>query len=111
MLSTRSPGRLRFWRSSSLEAQEERYFWLFISPWIVGFLLFQGGPIVASVVLSLTEWNLLTEPKWLWAGNYVKLFTLDDVFASALVNTVIRGCSLTAFILVSTKPRASSPVG
>ncbi|HEV8636880.1 MAG TPA: sugar ABC transporter permease [Chloroflexota bacterium] len=74
-------------RRSSLAAKESRYFWLCISPWIVGFVLFQGGPIVASLLLSLTEWNLLRDPEWVGFGNFVKLFTRDEVFMTSLVNT------------------------
>lgn len=70
--------------------QEERAFYLFISPWLIGFILFWAGPIVASFVLSFTDWNLLGEPKWVGFANYSKMAT-DKFFSIALVNTLYYG--------------------
>ncbi len=83
--------RLRHPRAASgaggLEAQEARYFWLFISPWIIGFLAFQGGPILASLFFSFTDWNLFGDIRLIGLDNYSRLFTLDDVFRASLINT------------------------
>ena len=38
-------------------------------------LLFTGGPIVASIVISLTNWNLLTAPKWVGMENYGEMIS------------------------------------
>jgi multiple sugar transport system permease protein len=69
---------------------EERMFYLFISPWLIGFVLFWAGPIVASFVLSFTNWNLLGEPEWVGLANYTKMST-DKFFSIALVNTLYYG--------------------
>ena len=67
--------------------QEEVAFWLFILPWLIGFIAFSGGPILASVGISLSEYSILTAPKFIGIGNYTQLFK-DDLFYKAVFNTV-----------------------
>ncbi|MBC8075993.1 MAG: sugar ABC transporter permease [Chloroflexales bacterium] len=70
--------------------REEMLFYLFISPWIIGFVLFGAGPIIGSFVLSFTDWSLLTPPKWVGLDNFRRL--LSDRFVSiALFNTIYYG--------------------
>ncbi len=87
MLRSAGLGARRVRWSGGLAAQEGRYFWLFIAPWIIGFIAFQGGPILASLLLSFTEWNLLRDPQWVGIDNYARLFTMDEVFITSLINT------------------------
>lgn len=70
--------------------REEREFYLFISPWIIGFILFGAGPIIASFVISFTQWTLLTPPQWVGTSNYTRMMS-DPFFKIALVNTVYYG--------------------
>jgi multiple sugar transport system permease protein len=56
----------------------------FISPWIIGFLVFMGGPIVASFILSFFSWKMITPPKFIGLDNYVNMFTTDDLFRTSL---------------------------
>jgi len=56
----------------------------FLSPWFIGFLLFTGGPIIASIVLSFTRWNLIGTPEFLGLGNYVAMFTPGSGFLNSL---------------------------
>src|SRR6266849_845832 len=58
--------------------------YLFISPWIVGFLVLSLGPIVASLFLSLTEYQLVDPPKFIGLQNYVTAFTNDELFWPSL---------------------------
>jgi multiple sugar transport system permease protein len=60
---------------------------LFISPWIVGFTVFMAYPIVMSLYYSLTDFSVLQSPRFIGLANYQELFG-DDVFRTALVNTV-----------------------
>ena len=46
-------------------------FYIFISPWLIGFILFTLGPMLYSIYISLTSWNLTTPPQWVGLGNYV----------------------------------------
>jgi len=56
----------------------------FISPWIIGFLIFMGGPIVASFVLSFFSWKMISPPKFIGLTNYINMFTTDDLFRTSL---------------------------
>lgn len=58
--------------------------YLFISPWIVGFLLFTGGPILAVIVLSFYKWDLITPPQWIGLGNYYRMFRVGSEFWEVL---------------------------
>ena len=62
-------------------------FYLFISPWIIGFVVFLLGPMIASVYISLTDWDSFTPPNWVGLDNYTRLLTEDPVFWKALWNT------------------------
>jgi multiple sugar transport system permease protein len=53
--------------------QEERAAFLFLLPWLIGLLLFTGGPILAALAISLTDWNLLIPPRFVGSGNYVEM--------------------------------------
>lgn len=58
--------------------------YLFVSPWILGFVLFTGGPILATVLLSFARWDLLGSPVWVGLGNYVRLFRRGSEFWTVL---------------------------
>ncbi len=60
--------------------QEERVAYLFLLPWLVGLLIFWIGPIIASAVLSMTEWYIIRAPKWVGFANYQELFFHDRMF-------------------------------
>ncbi|HEX5415158.1 MAG TPA: hypothetical protein VFZ25_05790, partial [Chloroflexota bacterium] len=49
--------------------------YLWISPWIVGYLVFTLGPTLASLVLSFTQYNVVSPPVWNGVQNYVYAFT------------------------------------
>jgi multiple sugar transport system permease protein len=44
--------------------------WAFASPWIVGFILFTAGPMLASAVMALMKWDLLTSPTFVGLENF-----------------------------------------
>ena len=64
--------------------QEAITAYLFVLPWIVGFILFVGGPIVASFVLSFFKWKVIAPPQFLGLDNYVSMFSVDDLFRKSL---------------------------
>ncbi|MFF1820753.1 carbohydrate ABC transporter permease [Kribbella sp. NPDC058245] len=72
---------------SKLRRREALWFYLFASPWIIGFVVFLLGPMVASIYFSLTDWDSFTPPKWVGLDNYRRLLTDDPVFWKALWNT------------------------
>jgi multiple sugar transport system permease protein len=61
--------------SRVLKNQLTGYF--FISPFIIGFLWFTLFPVVASLYLSFTEYNLFKPPQWIGLENYTEMFTGD----------------------------------
>ena len=58
--------------------------YLFLGPWLIGFVVFTLGPVLASLYLSFTKFDLLTAPVWIGAENYVRMFTGDYRFYQAL---------------------------
>lgn len=58
-------------------------FYVLLSPWIIGFLAFTLGPMIASATISLTEWDLLTAPKWIGLANFSEMLA-DPLFWNAL---------------------------
>jgi multiple sugar transport system permease protein len=61
---------------------------LFLSPWIVGFSVFFGYPLVMSAYLSFTSYDLLNPPRWVGLGNYRYLFNEDEEIWPAVRNTL-----------------------
>jgi multiple sugar transport system permease protein len=58
--------------------------YLFLAPWLLGFVLFTLGPALVSLYLSFTKFDLLRPPVWIGADNYVRMFTTDYRFFQAL---------------------------
>ncbi len=59
-----------------------------ISPWLIGFVLFTGGPIVASLLIGFADWPLIESPRFNGVANYAELFR-DPLFYQALKVTSI----------------------
>ncbi|MCC3375772.1 carbohydrate ABC transporter permease [Cohnella sp. REN36] len=62
---------------------------MFISPWLIGFLLLTLWPIAQSFYLSFTEYSLLSESVWTGTANYAKIFAEDATFAKSLSVTFL----------------------
>jgi len=62
--------------------QEAIAAFLFLLPNIIGFFLFTVGPVLASLAISLVDWNLLTPPSWLGLENFAALFKDSDFWSS-----------------------------
>ena len=67
--------------------RETRAAYGFLSPWIIGFLVFMAGPMVASLVLSLTDYDVLTSTDFVGAANYRELIA-DPKVRTGLANTL-----------------------
>ena len=68
-------------------ARREMYTaWLFISPWVLGFIFFLALPIALSVYYSFTAFNVFQPPSWIGLANFRALST-DPLFWKALYNT------------------------
>ncbi len=63
--------------------------YLFIGPFIIGFLAFTIVPMLASLYFSFTEYGLFDAPKWIGFENYIKMFTEDPRYINSLKVTII----------------------
>ena len=70
------------------ESREARAGWLFISPWLIGFLCLTGGPLFFSLYASFTNYNMTSRMDFIGLSNYIKMFTKDPVFWKSLGNTL-----------------------
>ena len=70
-----------------LNLREHLEGYLFISPWLLGTVLFALGPILASFGLAFTRWNLFTEPEYVGWANFQKL-AHDPLFYKSVFNTI-----------------------
>ena len=61
---------------------------LFMSPWLLGFTIFFGYPLVMSVYLSFTHYDLLNPPRWVGLANYRYLLGTDAQVWPAVKNTL-----------------------
>lgn len=110
---------------------------LFVAPWVFGFLVLTLGPLCASLVFSLTQYNVLSPPRWTGLANYEYLFQGDapnigkaffnviwlagfgvplgictGLAVAMLLNVAVKGMNLfrTAFYLPSLVPAVASAV-
>ena len=60
-----------------------------VLPFMFIFVLFTVVPVVASLALSFTQFNMLEAPKFIFMDNYITLFLDDELFVTALKNTLI----------------------
>jgi multiple sugar transport system permease protein len=72
---------------SSMARQEAIFAYVFLLPWIIGFVVFVAGPILASLGLSLTQYNIVKPPVFIGLANYVRAFTDDPLFFPSILRT------------------------
>ncbi len=66
-----------------------RTLYMMLAPFVILFTLFTIIPVVMSFLLSFTSYNILEAPKWVGASNYLTLFLDDEIFITAVKNTLI----------------------
>jgi multiple sugar transport system permease protein len=92
--------------------------YLFLSPWVVGALLLTVGPMLASLYLSFTDYDLFTSPDWVGLGNYRRLFTDDSRYLAAiwvtaryvLISTPLKLAAALAVALLINRPSRAQGV-
>jgi len=62
--------------------------WLWIAPWLIGFIAFLLIPMGMSLYYSFTDYPLLEKPVWIGLGNYRRMLT-DDVFIGSVLKTAL----------------------
>jgi multiple sugar transport system permease protein len=84
-LEDRLPAWVFFYRRLSFE--ETFWGWVFITPVVLGLLLFKIGPVLASLALSFTKYDIITPPRFIGFDNYLKLPT-DDLWVKSVTVTL-----------------------
>ncbi len=77
----------RGWLALPLSTREAITGWLFALPWVIGFLVFTAGPMLYSLVVSFTEYNIIRAPEWVGIQNYDNILTNDSMFWKSIENT------------------------
>jgi len=75
------------WTLKEMARNKTAYF--MIAPFMILFTIFTVFPVVLSIALSFTEFNLLEFPKFIGMDNYIRLFLDDDIFVTAAQNTLV----------------------
>nr|WP_315602874.1 sugar ABC transporter permease [Paenibacillus aurantius] len=75
-------------RRGSLERREARQGFMFVSPWIIGFLVFTAGPLLFSLYASFTNYDITSQMDWIGTRNYRNMFYHDPLFWKSLKNTL-----------------------
>lgn len=60
----------------------------FVSPWLIGFLLFTAWPFIRSIQLSFTRYDIVRPPKWVGLANYESLLSHDETFRNSAIVTL-----------------------
>lgn len=66
------------------ERQEEKLFYILTGPWLLGLALFFVIPMIASLWISLNQWDMLTAAKFIGLNNYKTAFAVDPLFWQSL---------------------------
>ena len=77
------------WQWTWKEMKRNKAAYLMVAPYMLIFTLFTVVPVLLSVVISFTDFNLLQLPNFVFMDNYIRLFLDDDIFLLAVKNTMI----------------------
>ncbi len=75
-----------------IEMKKHKIAYAMIAPFFLLFFVFTVVPVLLSVVLSFTTFNMLEFPDFIFFDNYIRLFLSDDIFLLSLKNTFIFAC-------------------
>lgn len=75
------------WKLQEMKASKHSY--VLLAPYMLLFLMFTVIPVVISIILSFTYFNMLEFPRFIGWQNYTRLFLEDDVFLIAIKNTLL----------------------
>ncbi|MDM5197799.1 sugar ABC transporter permease [Fictibacillus enclensis] len=76
------------YRIKSLRKREELSGFLFISPWLIGFVALTVGPLLFSLYVSFTNYNITSKMDFVGTQNYHNMFFNDELFWTSLWNTL-----------------------
>jgi multiple sugar transport system permease protein len=71
------------------EVKKNKHCYVLIAPYFIIFFIFTALPVITSLLMSFTYFNMLEPPRWIGWDNYARLFVKDDVFLIAVKNTFL----------------------
>ena len=71
------------------EMKRNKVAYLMVAPYMILFLIFTVFPVILSIIISFTNFNMLEMPDFVFLNNYITLFFDDDIFLIACKNTFI----------------------
>jgi multiple sugar transport system permease protein len=87
-------------RRSRISRKENRAGYLFALPWLIGLVVFLIGPIVASVLLSFTNWNLISPARWVGLENYRDMIHSREFWQSIKVTLFYAALSVPLYLVL-----------
>lgn len=78
------------WTWQEMKNNKTAYF--MVAPFLILFIIFTVLPVFLSIILSLTDFNMLQMPNWKGITNYTRLFLEDEIFILACQNTLVFAC-------------------
>lgn len=76
----------------------------FLIPWLLGFVGLTVGPMLYSLYLAFTKYNLFTDPEWIGFDNFIRMFTSDPNYIQSVQITLV-------YVLVGTPIKLAAALG
>lgn len=84
----------------SIQKREAAAAYIFLSPWIIGFILLTVGPMITSFYFSFTQYNVVSPPVWIGLKNYTRLFDDPLFWQSVKVTLTFAAMGLPASLVL-----------
>jgi multiple sugar transport system permease protein len=78
-----------WWSTAKQAWKQYKVMYLFMLPFIVLFIIFVIAPVATAIYLSFSYYNMLETPRWIGLSNFRLLFLEDDIFLTAVKNTLL----------------------
>lgn len=78
-----------WWAMKWHEIKASKHSYILLAPYMILFMLFTVLPVLISIILSFTYFNMLEFPRFVGWQNYTRLFLEDDIFLTAMKNTLL----------------------
>ncbi|WP_205328592.1 carbohydrate ABC transporter permease [Glycomyces sp. YM15] len=88
-------------RMSAAARQEERAAWMLMAPWFLGVVAVTLGPLLASLYLSFTDYNLLSAPEWVGLENYAEMLRDTRLHKALAVTATYTFASVPLMLVVA----------
>src|SRR5690625_7833559 len=77
------------WERLKRNMKQAKHYYVLMAPYLIIFSLFTVVPVLASLALRFTSFNILEMPQFVGYDNYARLFLADDVFVTVSINTLV----------------------